>query len=78
MAMFFLTPDIMIIYYKVTKNYNTYGGDDYGVLEVCRVPIFQNLLWFLLCLGSSFSLSFTHCCKKSYGVNHYVIEECPN
>ncbi len=50
--MFFLTLDIMIIYYRVRKNHNTYGSDDYGVWEVCKVPSLKKLSWFLLCLGS--------------------------
>jgi len=43
----------MVIYYRVRKNYNTYGGDDYGVLGSLQSTILKNLSWFLLCLGSS-------------------------
>jgi hypothetical protein len=78
MAMFFLTLDIMVIYYKARKNYNTYGGDDYGVLGSLQDTHSQKSIMVFVMFRVNFDSSFTHCCQRSYGVSHYAIEECPN
>jgi len=45
--------------------------------QVCKVAIFKNLSWFLICLGWNFSLPST-LPSISHTTHHCGIKECPN